>query len=380
MSQNKNPPPPKDDQTALKIAVVSTVGAILIALIGIIPPLLNARSTPPAIVAAQPTVTASATNTSIPTAQPTTLVPTTIPSATIDFVAAAQTFDVQAATAVKATSLAQTQFFIIGQAATATHLTRTPMPILPTKTPIVTAAAAPYPTASTNKAWTPIVKTFDDGVEMVLIPKGCFMMGSTNFSDTQPVTNVCFDQPFWIDKYDVTQGQFKRLGGTAAHSPKFSGDNRPVDSITWAEARSFCEQKRGIRLPTEAEWEYAARGPDAWIYPWGNEFDGAKAVYFENSDKQTANVGSRPLAASWVEALDMAGNVWQWTSTIYDQSQFPYPYKKDDERDNISGNMPRVLRGGSWNFVSSFLRAANRYGMRPDFVDSNIGFRCARSS
>jgi formylglycine-generating enzyme required for sulfatase activity len=220
-----------------------------------------------------------------------------------------------------------------------------------------------------------VVQDFD-GVPMVMVPPGCFMMGSENGeSDEKPVTQICFDQSFWIDKYEVTQAQFKQFAGQAVQKPYFIGDNHPVEQITWFEARDFCA-KRGARLPTEAEWEYAARGPDNLVYPWGNSFDGNKVVYGHNSGNQTANVGSKPGGASWVGALDMSGNVWEWTSSLYK----PYPYKADDGRESNSGtNGSRVLRGGSWRFLENFLRAASRDRSGPTGEVSYDGFRCARS-
>jgi formylglycine-generating enzyme required for sulfatase activity len=241
-----------------------------------------------------------------------------------------------------------------------------------------------------NNQWTPQFKDFD-GVTMARVPAGCFMMGLSAsdiatfneefgydwFTASGPQSTFCFFQPFWIDKTDVTQAQFKQFGGTAAHSSNFTGDNRPVESITWFEARFFCA-KRGARLPTEAEWEYAARGPDDLQFPWGNNWNPSMAVW---KTSQTADVGSIPAGASWVGAWDMAGNVWNWTSTIYDQTNFPYPYKATDLRESSSDTKStRVVRGGSWrnNFTTN-LRAAYRTGAYPDDEYDGRGFRCARS-
>ncbi len=252
-------------------------------------------------------------------------------------------------------------------------------------TPIPSTATS-YSSASTNMAWTPITKTFSDGVEMVLVPKGCFMMGSTDFdtvvSDAQPVAKICFDQPYWIDKTDVTNEQFTRLNGVASSAGHWMDSKRPRDSATWVEARDFCANARGARLPTEAEWEYAARGPSSWTYPWGNETPTAnKAVYSEDSGNQTADVGSKPDGASWVGALDMAGNVLQWTSTVYDASAFPYPYKAADGRENtIDVNAAkRVLRGGSWSSNVTYLRSAVRFWLAPMSIFDGVGFRCVRA-
>ncbi|MBC6935116.1 MAG: TIR domain-containing protein [Chloroflexi bacterium] len=138
------------------------------------------------------------------------------------------------------------------------HPTNTPVPPTPTPRPTNT----PVPTLSPeqlaaltpvtrNADWTPVERDFD-GVTMVLVPAGCFMMGSNNYDNEKPVHEQCFDAPFWIDKYEVTQGQFSRLGGSKVIPNAFTGDNRPVENITWFEARDFCEL-RGMRLPTEAE-------------------------------------------------------------------------------------------------------------------------------
>src|SRR5690606_21843483 len=108
---------------------------------------------------------------------------------------------------------------------------------------------------------------------MVLVPAGCFRMGTNVNTNERPVHDQCFDQPFWMDKYEVTQAHFRRLGGTQANSFAFPGINLPVENITWNEAQDFCEL-RGGSLPSEAEWEYAARGPDGLVYPWGIIFSG----------------------------------------------------------------------------------------------------------
>jgi sulfatase modifying factor 1 len=245
------------------------------------------------------------------------------------------------------------------------HLSLTP---LPTNTPTPTPTLSPEQIALTpvarNQDWTPIERNFD-GVPMVLVPVGCFMMGENGAGGEQ-----CFDTPFWIDKTEVTQADFVRLGGVQQYDNYFSGDNRPVEQITWYEARDFCAL-RGGRLPTEAEWEYAAGGVESWAYPWGDEWNADKAIFGGNSNDQTADVGSRPSGASWVGAQDMAGNVWEWTLSLYQD----YPYRADDGREDISGSGLRVLRGGSW-FYAVDLRVAYRIWVFPSNWDDDFGFRC----
>lgn len=224
-----------------------------------------------------------------------------------------------------------------------------------------------------NTDWTFQEHEFEN-VPMMLVPAGCFKMGSEDgAADERPVKQVCFNMPFWIDKTEITNAQFARFEGQADNSNQWKGGNRPRESITWLEARDFCN-KRGARLPTEAEWEYAARGPDHLTYPWGNNFAPDNVVYGNNSANQTADVGSRPAGASWVGALDMSGNVKEWVSSLY--VDYPYDESHENSSDAIS---TRVLRGGSWDNVKpDDLRAADRLWDALDFKYSGIGFRCAR--
>ena len=172
---------------------------------------------------------------------------------------------------------------------------------------------------------------------MVLVPAGSFKMGSNNGdSDEKPVHDQTFDQPFWIDKTEVTRGAYESCvsAGVCTSTPdsQYSTTaNQPINRVTWYQAAAYCEW-RGARLPTEAEWEYAARGPDNLKYPWGNEFDGNKVHYSQNSSNKTADVGNYPSGTSWVGALDMSGNVWEWTNSLYKD----YPYVNNDGR-NLTG-------------------------------------------
>jgi formylglycine-generating enzyme required for sulfatase activity len=232
---------------------------------------------------------------------------------------------------------------------------------------------------TTNAEWSPTVQTYD-GVDMVLVPAGCFMMGS-NYGDPdeQPVFAQCFKKPFWIDRYEVSNAQFAGFGGKA-ELPSFWPDaNRPRTNIRWVEARDYCALRKG-RLPTEAEWEYAARGPDSLNYPWGMVFTYDYGIFQPNSNGQTAEIGSKGTGSSWVGSQDLAGNVWEWTSTIYDQGRFAYPYTSDDGReDQNDATSQRVMRGSSWyDGTDYWARSANRGRLGPSIQDFNIGIRCAR--
>jgi formylglycine-generating enzyme required for sulfatase activity/CubicO group peptidase (beta-lactamase class C family)/pimeloyl-ACP methyl ester carboxylesterase len=256
-----------------------------------------------------------------------------------------------------------------------------------------------------NAEWIPVTQEFG-GVEMMLVPAGCFIMGSSQeeldtayencknssttcetnygpewFLGEAPPHEICFRAPFWIDRYEVTNAQFRLFGGKAADESHWTEDDRPRETVNWFEADAFCEL-RGVRLPTEAEWEYAARGPDDLIYPWGNDFVAENVVYAANANGRTGEVGSRPGGASWVGALDMSGNVEEWVSSLI----FDYPYDALDGRENSEVIYSRVKRNGSWTSRdlgsenTAFLRAAYRSGMDQIWSNDSLGFRCARST
>lgn len=267
--------------------------------------------------------------------------------------------------------------------------------IPPTPQPVTMALERARGFSGSNNDWTPFVKEFD-GVEMALVPVGCFMMGSTKeqaeaafkdclegwddcrqsyFEREIPAHEVCFETPFWIDRYEVTNAQFERFDGKAQLNGEWSEPNRPREKIAWYEARDFCES-RGARLPTEAEWEYAARGPANWQFPWGNDFAANFVVFWVNSDDETAEVGSNPRGASWVGADDMSGNVWEWVDAVFSlYSENPQATPSDSV-----DMQTRVVRGGSfYQYVPAILRAPFR--LETWNQSSRLtGFRCARSA
>lgn len=218
-----------------------------------------------------------------------------------------------------------------------------------------------------NTAWQPIRKMFG-GVEMVEVPAGCFMMGDVKGRrDEQPVQQVCFDYPFWIDRYEVSNGQYGSDG-------PFPGAQKPHTNETWFGAREFC-LKRGARLPTEAEWEYASRGPDNLLYPWGDKFVPDNLVYDANFNSQLADIGSRPGGVSWVGAYDLAGNAWEWVSSLYR----PYPYRALDGREDSNNTTDRrVYRGGIGSYIDNGTSTTKRFRITPSERDWFIGFRCAK--
>lgn len=269
----------------------------------------------------------------------------------------------------------------------------------PTLTPTTAARLGIDTQVTHNGDWTAIHLPFG-GVDMVLAPAGCFTMGSSDqqisaaynlcpfdsqtcgnlLADERPQTEICFVQPFWIDRYEVTNQQYGSSG-------TWADPNHPRTNVTWQEAQQFCES-RGGRLPTEAEWEYAARGPDGLIFPWGNSFIPENLNYCDadcefnwrdsahrDYNAQVSVIGAHPDGVSWVGAKDMAGNVWEWTSTIYG---YAYPYDPDDGRENPGDvSSERTLRGGSWNWIALDARTTARDNPVQPSSDW-YGFRCAR--
>lgn len=154
-------------------------------------------------------------------------------------------------------------------------------------------------------------------------------------------------------------------------------ERHPANEVTWHGARAFCA-RRGARLPSEVEWEAAARGKEGRTYPWGEEPPDVRRAQFDRRSNQTAAVGGRPLGATPRGVHDLAGNVAEWTSSLYR----PYPYRSDDGREDPRADGERVTRGGDHVFDSSAekLRAAFRAGFsrNPEVGHRHIGFRCAR--
>jgi formylglycine-generating enzyme required for sulfatase activity len=228
----------------------------------------------------------------------------------------------------------------------------------------------------------PKMTSAEDGAEMVLVPAGEFTMGSNEYDDEKPPHRVHLDG-FYIDKYEVTNALYRRfMDATNRGAPAYwndanwNGASQPVVAVSWLDAEAYCRWA-GKRLPTEAEWEKAARGTDGRRYPWGNDWDSSRANSGESKLGKTAPVGSYASGVSPYGAHDMAGNAWEWVADWYGKDY----YKQSPDR-NPQGPRPgrtRVLRGGSWGGSPIHLRASFRnYYLAPDFRYTNVGFRCAR--
>ncbi|MCD4685803.1 MAG: SUMF1/EgtB/PvdO family nonheme iron enzyme [Anaerolineae bacterium] len=261
--------------------------------------------------------------------------------------------------------------------------TPSPPPPTATLTPLQAVLDLAQNFSGDNDDWEPFVQEFD-GVAMVLVPAGCFMMGSTDWDDTQPVHEVCFDEPFWMDRYEVTRAQYEACVTTSACEQPFTSNystqpNHPINNMSWFDAQRYCEW-RGARLPSEAEWEYAARGPDALVYPWGNEFVEANGVYSGNSSNQTAVVGSRPSGVAWVGTFDQSGNLWEWVADWYSNNYYGTLTNGVINPGGPDIGISRVLRGGAFNNIDSrVVRVEYRNVYDPVVAYYAAGFRCARN-
>ncbi len=268
--------------------------------------------------------------------------------------------------------------------------TATPKPPTPTPAP-GPPAATPTPTPLTGSTQTRSA----DGMVMVYVPGGSFEMGSEKeLGDPQafeyrPVHTVTLDG-FWIDRTEVTNAQYARCvaAGNCSAPPDWSsfkrksyyGDSQydvyPVIWVSWDNAAIYCGWAGG-RLPTEAEWEFAARSPYGRIFPWGDNLPDATLLNYANSKlSDTTRVGTYPKGQSWVGALDMAGNVQEWVSDWYDS----YPSAPQVNPTGPASGKYRVARGGGWDNYLQSVHAAFRCHYTPVERYNLLGFRCVVAS
>jgi len=223
--------------------------------------------------------------------------------------------------------------------------------------------------------------------QMVAIPAGDFFMGCNEAVDQQcnndekPGRQVYLDA-FSIDKYGVTVADYRQCveaggcsldGLTQYYSCNWNERgrvNHPITCVDWNQARQYC-QWAGKRLPTEAEWEKAARGPEGLVYPWGNQWDRSKANV---GGVGTVPVGSYPPGKSYA-VYDMAGNVWEWMADWYDGNYYKWAPSRNPK--GPDSGQSRVLRGGSWLDAPRLARTATRNWDAPGHRFA-IGFRCAQ--
>jgi formylglycine-generating enzyme required for sulfatase activity len=241
------------------------------------------------------------------------------------------------------------------------------------------------------------------GATLVYVPDGEFTMGSYSNSDEQPVHSV--DLPaFWIVQTEVTNKMYAACVSAGSCAPPSNTssytrdtyygnsefDEFPVIFVDWNQAKTFCEWT-GNRLPTEAEWEKAARGTDARVYPWGNEFNGSLVNFcdinckYDWADKysndgyaDTAPVRNYPDGVSPYGVYNMAGNVWEWVDDWYQSDYYATLGDNVSNPQGPSNGNTRVLRGGAWFGTNEFVRSSNRGWVSPTLSSGFLGIRCAR--
>jgi formylglycine-generating enzyme required for sulfatase activity len=255
------------------------------------------------------------------------------------------------------------------------HLQRKPARVKPT---LGSAVQTPQPTEVLNAG----DRRVDEmtGIELVWVPGGRYRQGGEAFDDEKPIHSVELTG-FWIGRFPVTNRQYWRfLRATAARKPEwidskdFGADDQPIVGVEWHEATAFCTWA-GLALPTEAQWEAAARGNDLREYPWGPEAPSPKLANFDASKiSRTTAVGAYPNAVGPFGTLDQAGNVWEWCRDAWDGDGYQNRALKDPCREGAS-DAYRVLRGGSWADRAGHLRAAFRGRGVPSVRVQYFGFR-----
>ncbi len=236
---------------------------------------------------------------------------------------------------------------------------------------------------------------------MISVPAGKFLRGSDKVDVNQQSSELGTLKPwyldehpahqhqlplFYIDQYEITNVEYKIfIDATNSRPPVYffgrsippGRQHHPVTDVNWFDASRFCEWK-GKHLPTEAEWEKAARGDDGREFPWGNEYDKKKLNAGDSGIGDIAPVGSFQEGASPYGVMDMSGNVWEWTADWYQ------PYPKSTYQAELFGEKQKVFRGGGWGGVGHyalplFYRTAYRSSIPPEEAYADLGFRCAKS-
>ncbi len=249
-----------------------------------------------------------------------------------------------------------------------------------------------------------------DGMVQVFIPEGSFRMGGmdTNTDPDELPPHAVTMSAYWMDKLEVTTGMYLLcVQAGACEPPSFFNSEKhetyfnnaeyadyPVINVTWGDANDYCTWA-GKRLPTEAEWEYAARGNDLRTFPWGDERPDSSRANFDRNINDVTRVGSFPAGASPFGVLDMSGNVWEWVSDYYATDAYASAGGANPSGPlaAVGAGERHVIRGGSYQDVENDIRLANRgFASGPDLeadMDSaeykgefstKIGFRCVASN
>jgi formylglycine-generating enzyme required for sulfatase activity len=271
----------------------------------------------------------------------------------------------------------------------------------PTDVPANTLAPFASPNFTTEEIVDP-----KDGMVLIPVPAGEFEMGSSKAEDPQASEeelpqHTVYLRDYWIDKTEVSNAQYAMCvadSGACTKPANNSSETRgsyyddsqyadyPVVFVSWSQAAAYCEWA-GRQLPTEAEWEKAARGQDGRIYPWGSSFDGTLANYcdvncqtawkdshFDDGYSDTSPVGEYPAGVSMYGALDMAGNVYEWVADWFG----PYSQGPQTDPTGPDSGSEKIIRGGSWGDDPAHIRSSIRSPINADKWLDFVGFRCAR--
>ncbi len=221
-----------------------------------------------------------------------------------------------------------------------------------------------------------------DGAEMVWVPAGEFIMGSKHGWSGDTSERTVYLDGFWMYKFEVTVAQYRKFcKETNREMPATTATWRlrtdyPIANVSWEDADAYA-QWAGAHLPTEAQWEKAARGTDGREWPWGSQRDDSKCA---GNGKRVHPVGSYPAGASPYGCMDMTGNVWEWCADWFDRDY----YKKAPEKNPVGPSVPgkmgdyRAMRGGSAGDVAGFPTCTDRCARRYSEYNDSIGFRLAR--
>jgi formylglycine-generating enzyme required for sulfatase activity len=231
---------------------------------------------------------------------------------------------------------------------------------------------------------------------MILIPAGEFLMGSDPQQDEDAVDNeqpqhLLYLPDYYLAKTPVTHGQYREFVQASGHrapyswtnnTPPRSEEDHPVVNVSWFDARDYCQwlseaTGRRYSLPSEAEWEKGARGIDGRIYPWSNEWEASRCNSFEGKRGETKSVHTYPHGASPYGVLNMTGNVWEWTRSLWGEYPYPSDAIERAQREDLQApnDQVRVLRGGSFDDYRRDVRCAYRYTFSPFERLRFVGFR-----
>lgn len=215
--------------------------------------------------------------------------------------------------------------------------------------------------------------------EEILIPASSYLMGDSE--NKVNIVHKVYLESYFIDNYEVTNARYRQFILETGHSkpryfndPRYNEDNQPVVGVTWEDAQAFCTWAKK-RVPTEAEWEKAARGKKSLLFPWGDIFNSNYSNTKASKNNRPLSVGKYYKGRSPYGVHDMSGNVWEWCQDWYEKNYYPRSPVRSPT--GPKSGKKRVVRGGGWN--SPYVDMTHRRGIDPTKAHPSVGFRCARN-